>query len=534
MVADPNYLRKLMLDRGMPPHVAEGFLMNFRDESGFNPGINEISPMVPGSRGGFGLYQVTGPRRRAYESFASERGLPLDSPEAQIDFMMTELQGPESGAARSIFAAQDPNQAAVAIARDFLRPAPENLQRRVASYGGGGGSGSASSGSNSGGGTMPMGLFDMQEQPPQTFGERLRAGMRSGSLIDSLALAANSLRDRPDQNIAQIVQGRQERRDEKATANRTAAWLASQGREDLAQAMLAGGLDPRAAVAEFYKPVADTRLQDLQIEKAQIELDQLQSGINKDPDVQSSQPLPDQSGVVITLRDGSVQVKTVGGETLRGQAAVDYVRQSQDRSAEYQRSIYGARREGTLGADVVLGQEAAAAGARGTEIGQAQGAAIAGAPVDLATADTTLQYIGEIRNHPGLDIGTGLTSIANIVPGTPGYDFQNRLNQLLSGGFLTAIDQLRGMGALSNTEGQTATRAISRMDSATSKEEFLAALNDYETVVSAGRSRAATRMEGQQSPQGGAQQGGAPVTPPAPTGGGGTRLKFNPATGEFE
>ena len=399
---------------------------------------------------------------------------------------------------------------------------------------GGGGGGSASSGSNSGGGTMPMGLFDMQEQPPQTFGERLRAGMRSGSLIDSLALAANSLRDRPDQNIAQIVQGRQDRRDEKATVNRTAAWLASQGRDDLAQAMLAGGLDPRAAVAEFYKPVADTRLQDLQIEKAQIELDQLQSGINKDPDVQSSQPLPDQSGVVITLRDGSVQVKTVGGETLRGQAAVDYVRQSQDRSAEYQRSIYGARREGTLGADVVLGQEAAAAGARGTEIGQAQGAAIAGAPVDLATADTTLQYIGEIRNHPGLDIGTGATSIANIVPGTPGYDFQNRLNQLLSGGFLTAIDQLRGMGALSNTEGQTATRAISRMDSATSKEEFLAALNDYETVVSAGRSRAATRMEGQQSPQVGAQQGGAPVTPPAPTGGGGTRLKFNPATGEFE
>ena len=72
---------------------------------------------------------------------------------------------------------------------------------------------------------MPMGLFDMQEQPPQTFGERLRAGMRSGSLIDSLALAANSLRDRPDENIAQLVQGRQERRDEKATVNRTAAWL---------------------------------------------------------------------------------------------------------------------------------------------------------------------------------------------------------------------------------------------------------------------------------------------------------------------
>jgi hypothetical protein len=129
--------------------------------------------------------------------------------------------------------------------------------------GGGGGSGSASSGSNSGGGTMPMGLFDMQEQPPQTFGERLRAGMRSGSLIDSLALAANSLRDRPDQNIAQIVQGRQERRDEKATTNRTAAWLASQGRDDLAQAMLAGGLDARTAVATAMTPAPQAEVREV-------------------------------------------------------------------------------------------------------------------------------------------------------------------------------------------------------------------------------------------------------------------------------
>jgi hypothetical protein len=127
---------------------------------------------------------------------------------------------------------------------------------------------------------MPMGLFDMQEQPPQTFGDRLRAGMRSGSLIDSLALAANSLRDRPDQNIAQIVQGRQERRDEKATANRTAAWLASQGREDLAQAMLAGGLDPKSAVAAHMAAMTPADpLAAINLEKAQIELQNLQNPV---------------------------------------------------------------------------------------------------------------------------------------------------------------------------------------------------------------------------------------------------------------
>lgn len=127
-------------------------------------------------------------------------------------------------------------------------------------------------------------------------------------------------------------------------------------------------------------------------------------------------------------------------------------------------------------------------------IGEAKGSAIAGAPAEVAAADETLGFIDEVRNHPGLDAGTGMSSMFNVVPGTPGYDFQNRVNQLLGGGFLTAIDQLRGMGALSNAEGQTATRAISRMDTATSKEEFLAALDDYERVVQQGRERAAGKL----------------------------------------
>ena len=118
----------------------------------------------------------------------------------------------------------------------------------------GGGSGSRSSGS----GTMPMGLFDMQEEP-QTFGQRLREGVRGGGLVDALALAANSLRMNPDPNIATMVQARQERRGEEKTNNRTAQWLASQGRDDLAQALMTGALDAKTAVATALTPAADTR-----------------------------------------------------------------------------------------------------------------------------------------------------------------------------------------------------------------------------------------------------------------------------------
>lgn len=128
-----------LLARGLPEHIAQGFMMNFRDESGFDPGINEAAPIVPGSRGGFGLYQLTGPRRTAYEAFANERGVSPDDWNAQLDFLMTELQGPEARAWSTIASTKDAGSAAAAIASDFLRPAKEHLDRRVSNYTGGGG-----------------------------------------------------------------------------------------------------------------------------------------------------------------------------------------------------------------------------------------------------------------------------------------------------------------------------------------------------------------------------------------------------------
>jgi hypothetical protein len=127
--------------------------------------------------------------------------------------------------------------------------------------------------------------------------------------------------------------------------------------------------------------------------------------------------------------------------------------------------------------------------------GEAAANAEVAAPADIAVADRTLGYIDEVRNHPGKGQGTGLSSYGNWIPGTSGKDFQNRVDQLKSGAFLSAIDEMRGMGSLSNAEGQTATAAITRMDTATSEEEFNAALADYEEIVKLGRDRAAKRLK---------------------------------------
>lgn len=118
--------------------------------------------------------------------------------------------------------------------------------------GGPAGGGSNVSMSTKGGAPM-VGLLGMEEEP-KTFGERLKESWRSGELADNLALAFNSLTLRPDQNLAEIVGRRQDRRAQEATANRTAQWLASMGREDLAAAMMSGALDPKSAAALAMTP----------------------------------------------------------------------------------------------------------------------------------------------------------------------------------------------------------------------------------------------------------------------------------------
>ena len=131
---DASMISEGLVKRGMPKHVADAFVMNFKDESNLNPGINEANPIVPGSRGGFGLSQWTGPRRKALEAFAAQKGVAPSDAEMQLDFLMSELKGPEKAAAQAIMSAPDTGSAAAAIVNKFLRPAEEHRASREARY----------------------------------------------------------------------------------------------------------------------------------------------------------------------------------------------------------------------------------------------------------------------------------------------------------------------------------------------------------------------------------------------------------------
>lgn len=270
-------VRSGLLERGLAPHIADAFVMNFQDESGLNPGINEIAPLVPGSRGGFGLYQLTGPRRVAYEQFAQQRGVEPADVDAQLDFMMMELQGPESRAAQNIFAAPDTGTAAAAIVTDFLRPAEEHRNRRVARYTGGQPVISTKS---------PRGILStmntepeapMQQEKPRGLLGRLFPDM-DADRADELRLSLNGMLHRPNQGRAQAIQarmgGRAEGRERQQAAaqaqqqaNRTIEVLRNAGvsEEDLALAAqnpqymqaLLGQFSQRNKAPEFRQVTGD-------------------------------------------------------------------------------------------------------------------------------------------------------------------------------------------------------------------------------------------------------------------------------------
>lgn len=134
----PAYIRSGLINRGMRPEIADAFLMNFQDESGFDADITEGAPNVHGTRGR-GLYQLTDTkpgvgRRSDYERWAKARGDNLYGVDSQLDFLMHELSGSESGAWKQIQQAGTTGEAAAMIVRKFLRPAKEHQTARAARY----------------------------------------------------------------------------------------------------------------------------------------------------------------------------------------------------------------------------------------------------------------------------------------------------------------------------------------------------------------------------------------------------------------
>ena len=133
-------------------------------------------------------------------------------------------------------------------------------------------------------------------------------------------------------------------------------------------------------------------------------------------------------------------------------------------------------------------------------LGDAQGAAQVGLGNLYETTKRTVDTIDALRNHPGLDTGTGLSLVLdprNLVPGTDAYNFAVLAKQAEGQVFASAYQTLKGGGQITEFESQTIAQGLARLSRAQSKPEYLNALNDLETLLLNIYSRNRQEAEGQ-------------------------------------
>lgn len=452
--ADELGIRAGLIERGLPEHIADGILMNMRDESGLNPAA------VGDNGNAFGLAQWNGPRKAALESFAAGRGAQAGDVGTQLDFLMSELQGPEKAAGAKLMATQTPGEAGAAFLNHFERPAEEHRVRREAAYLGGA--------APAGGMSMPaysgpsvQDLVKLQANPWLTPEQRSAVGV--------MLKTAQDATDPLKQMQLQTAQLELQR------AQNPEAFRMLTGDEATAMGLPAGGAYQVGRDGKVSAVVTPSKTGAGGTEYGLTP----QYGVDKDGNPVMIQIGKDGTSVQTPLPEGVTFQK----EPVRIDAGTEII-------------LLDPITRQPVGSIPKNNREAAAETAAGSAEGKASAEAAAAAPADYAAADTALQLIDNIRNDPNRARGTGTSSFFNWIPGSAGYDFQNKVDQATSGAFLTAIQAMRGMGALSNAEGAAATQAVTRLNTATSEEAFLEALADYEKIVMAAREKAGGVMAG--------------------------------------
>lgn len=127
----PRLIGDLSKDFGLTPEQAAGVVGQLGHESGGFGTLQEVNPMVPGSRGGYGYAQWTGPRRKAFEEYARTNGLDPASYEANYGFLKRELmETPEGAVLKDIAAAPDAITAGRIFTDKFLRPGIPGYESR--------------------------------------------------------------------------------------------------------------------------------------------------------------------------------------------------------------------------------------------------------------------------------------------------------------------------------------------------------------------------------------------------------------------
>ena len=121
----------LMRDFSLTREQAAGIVGNLIHESRGFKNLQEIAPIVAGSRGGYGYAQWTGPRRRELEAFARDKDWNISSYQANYGNLKRELEEDYAYVIDRIKAADTSKESAKIFERDFERPGIPHSRARA-------------------------------------------------------------------------------------------------------------------------------------------------------------------------------------------------------------------------------------------------------------------------------------------------------------------------------------------------------------------------------------------------------------------
>ncbi len=127
----PIFMAKLQDDFDLSLEDSAAIIGNAGHESGGFKSLQEKKPVVPGSRGGYGIMQWTGPRRRDYEAYCSRNKLNPADMDTNYKFLFVELRGPEGAALTPLRAAKGLDKKVESFMNKFLRPGIPHLESRI-------------------------------------------------------------------------------------------------------------------------------------------------------------------------------------------------------------------------------------------------------------------------------------------------------------------------------------------------------------------------------------------------------------------
>lgn len=119
-----------MSDLDITLEQASGIFGNIGHETGGFKYMQEISPAIPGSKGGYGWMQWTGPRRRAFETWCKANNLKPFEDEANYRYLVHETKTEEANSLRLLKLTKTVEAATETFMLKNLRPGIKHLNSR--------------------------------------------------------------------------------------------------------------------------------------------------------------------------------------------------------------------------------------------------------------------------------------------------------------------------------------------------------------------------------------------------------------------